>query len=236
MPDKTLGADVRTKIAEAHGEAVASATEANVASGATEKQAYAVAMRDHGKTNEEVGLGMEPVWGSATKPGGAGNVVTAGLRALGREAEIASAGAPTKQVLVRDGLSLMRDELDRMKAALDNVTKPVTEAEAAITAMDADPASVVTARTEAIAEAIKTLRAEAKTLDTEEGAKAYTEATRTALVTKRDAAKTASDENAATLRAGVAEMTDELEVLEAMLAAKAEARAKAEAEAEAAKA
>ena len=214
----TMGADLKARITEHHGEAVAESTATNIGLGATEKQAFAVAMRDHGATNEAVGEAFGAVFGAVTKPGGAGNVVTAGLRAIGREGEITGAGGGggTRKVVVRDSRQLLRDEIDRARAALDNVTKPVVEAETKLAEIDADPTSVVNARVAEIDAAVKTLHAEKKTLATDDGAKAYVDHAREVLTTKRDAAKTASDENAERMREAVASLEATLTVIESM--------------------
>lgn len=220
MSTTTIGTDLRSRIVEHHGEDVAVAVESHIAAGATDKQSVAVALRDHGVTNEGVGEAFGPLFGSVTKPGGAGNVVTAGLRALGREGEISTGagGGGSRKVQVRDSRQLLRDEIDRAKAALENVTKPVTDAEAVLSAIEADPSSVVEGRITEIGEAVKALNAEAKTLKTDEGASAFIDHARTTATTKRDAAKTASDENAARMREGVASLEATLTVIESMSA------------------
>lgn len=213
----TLGADLATRITEAHGEAVTDAVRSHVEAGLTEKQAVAVALRDHGATNADVGEAFGPLFGSVTKPGGAGNVVTAGLRALGREGEITGGGGGgTKKVVVRDSKQLLRDEIDRAKSALDSVTKPVTEAEARLAEIDKDPDAVVAARVAEIDDAVKTLNAEKKVLGTDDGKTAFVDAARTSATTRRDAAKTASDENAARMTEAVASLEATLAVIEAM--------------------
>lgn len=187
--------------------------------GATEKAAVAVALRDIGKSNAEVGEAFGPIFGAVTKPGGAGNMVTAGLRAIGRDGEIVGkSGTGTRRTTVRDASSLIRDELDRARAALETVTGPVVALDAELTTLNADPSSVVDARIAEIVETMKVLAAEKKILGTTDGASAFVAERVTTLTTKRDAAKTASTENAERMSAEVSKLEATLTMVEAMSA------------------
>lgn len=111
--------------------------------GATEKTAYAVAWRDGGfGTNEEGGLSMKDVFGAPVKSGGFGNLVTAGLRKLGREADVASSGtggtrAPRVGPIMSfaDHVKAYKSTMDAKAAALEAA---YTRAVEAVEAFDAD--------------------------------------------------------------------------------------------------
>ena len=175
----------------------------HIADGATEKQAWAVALHDAGKSNQEVGDAFGDLFGAPTKSGGAGDLVTAGLRAIGRGGEVESkAGGVIKKTVVRDASALIRDELDRARAALDTVTKPATDAEKALADLEADPDGAAAAQVDAIGGRVKALQTEIAALKAEATAlKAdpapFVDAERARLQGAVDAARTAAGENRA---------------------------------------
>lgn len=191
----------------------------HIADGATEKQAWAVALRDAGKSNQEVGDAFGDLFGAPTKSGGAGNLVTAGLRAIGRGGEVESkAGGVIKKTVVRDASALIRDELDRARAALDTVTKPATDAEKALADLEADPDGAAAAQVDAIGGRVKALQTEIAALKAEATAlKAdpapFVDAERARLQGAVDAARTAAGENEQRMRDAIAALEGTLETI-----------------------
>jgi hypothetical protein len=186
---------------------------AMIENGTTEKRAVAVILRDAGYTNQQVGDAFGGLFGVKTKSGGAGNLVTGGLRDLGRdgEIEITNGGGARRSAAVRDPQQVLRDELDRARAALDNVTRPAIEAQAALDAVEADPESIVAAHVAEIGERIKALQAEQKALKADPSA--YLASERTRRQGRVDSARNAAGENEQRLRDAIAALESTLETI-----------------------
>jgi hypothetical protein len=94
--------------------------------GTTSTRALAVALRDAGRTNAEIGALM------GTTSGSAGNNVVNGLRDLGRGSEVeagSGGGNGLSKAVSDDPATVARDRLERAREALANVTDATKRAD-----------------------------------------------------------------------------------------------------------
>lgn len=103
----------------------------------TSTRALAVALRDAGRTNAQVGALM------GTTPGSAGNNITNGLRDLGRESEITSTGnggggSSSRSSVSASPVEVARQSLERAREAKANLGDAVRKADTERKALTAD--------------------------------------------------------------------------------------------------
>lgn len=99
----------------------------------TERQAEAVALRDQGRTNKEIGEAM------GITAGAAGNLVTQGLRAGGREAEIGgNGGGGGRTTKPPSALDAIDEAIARVEGSVERASNKVASAEAAVAETNAD--------------------------------------------------------------------------------------------------
>lgn len=181
-------------IAEQYPYVTADAIAAHVAAGTTEKRAAALILRDHGVSNAEGGEAFGVLFGTPVKSGGFGNLVTGALRDVGRGGEIDSTTGGTRAPKARelDPVQMLRDELDRERVALATVTKPVDDANTALTAVADDPDKVVAVEIERMEKVIAETRATVAAI--KKDAAPFLASHRERLTARRDAAVTAAGE------------------------------------------
>ena len=102
---------------------------------ATPRQAEAVALRDAGKSNKEIGEAL------GVTAGAAGNLVVNGLRAMGREGDVGgngpTGGGRTKPPSALDAID---EAISRVEGSVERASNKVASAEAAVTESTGDNA------------------------------------------------------------------------------------------------
>lgn len=183
----------------------------------TSLQALAVALRDAGATNVTGAEIMTEITGKSRTAGTFGNLYTAGMRAMGREAEIATTGGGGGggRVRVKSPADLLKAEIDRLSHAAEALGTRVETAENAVKSFI--PEEYAEAEAEAATTEAKRLTAYAKALRSGKG-EAYDkaiEAERKRLADRVEAARNSTGEARERIEAELASMRAALDVIEA---------------------
>ena len=100
---------------------------------ATDRQAEAVALRDAGKSNKEIGEAM------GITPGAAGNLVVNGLRAMGRESEVGgNGGGGGRTAKPPSALDAIDEAIARVESSVERASNRVTSAQERLDEFNAD--------------------------------------------------------------------------------------------------